>query len=121
MTKHCRLCGRFIENSRLFICRECTGKIRIPPVILEELIKADHIKLIKHKDMTEEEVDLLYMEQLRQFDGPCLKDFYDVEYVSEINAQLGGREKYVDYLVGNRRKESDANLERDWDIDHGDR
>ena len=117
MTKHCRLCGRFMESSRLFICRDCVGRIRVPPVILDELVKEGHIKPIQQKGMTEEEVNLLYMEQLRQHDGPCLKDFYDIEYVSEINAELGAREKYVEYVVNARRQGGEATLNGEWEED----
>jgi len=113
MTKHCRLCGRFMQDSRMFLCEECAKNIHIPSVILDELIREEYIKKIKQRGLTDEELGTLYMEQLRQYDSPCLKDFYDIEYVAEINAVKGPREMVVDQLI-KARKKSNPSLEGEW-------
>lgn len=113
MTKHCRQCGRFMGESRMFRCEECAKNTHVPSVILDELIREGYIKKIKQRGLTDEELDILNAEQLRQYDSPCLKDFYDAEYIDEINAVKGPREIYVDQVTKARR-ESDPSLGGDW-------
>jgi len=44
---------------------------------VEELIREGCLKVIEQKDLTLEELDILYFEQIRQYDCEHLKDFYE--------------------------------------------
>ena len=77
MTNHCMICGRFMRSHQTFICRNCAEGASLPRTIIKELIREGYLKEIEQKDLTPEELDILYFEQLRQYDCEHLKDFYE--------------------------------------------